>query len=182
MTTHDARRILVAGTSGSGKTTLAAHIARIADVPHTEIDALFHHAGWTPNPRFEDEVRELVAGDAWVTELQYPTARPLLAARAQLLVWLDLPRRVVLPRIVRRTVSRSLRRTELWNGNVEAPLRTFFTDPEHIVRYSMQTHGLQATRVREALRANPGLRLVRLRTARDTARFLALLDHEHHAR
>lgn len=32
-----------------------------------------------------------------------------------------------------------LRREELWNGNVEAPLRTFFTDRGHIVRWAIRT-------------------------------------------
>ena len=38
-------------------------------------------------------------------------------------------------RLSRRTVSRVRHRTELWAGNTEPPLRTIFTDPEHILRW-----------------------------------------------
>ena len=40
--------------------------------------------------------------------------------RADTVVWLDLPRRVWLPRLVRRTLRRVVRREELWNGNRES--------------------------------------------------------------
>jgi adenylate kinase family enzyme len=170
-----ARRILVAGASGSGKTTLGARIAAATRIPHIEIDALHWHAGWTANPRFSEEVRMFAETDAWVTEWQYEVARPLLAARADLLVWLDLPRSVVLVRVVRRTLLRRLARSELWNGNREPPLRTVLTDRDHIVRWSMRTLGSYPRRIRETLAANPGLQLVRLHSARDADRLVARL-------
>ncbi len=168
-------RVAVASASGSGKTTLAAEVGVLLGIPHVEIDALFHHAGWTPNPGFEAAVRSFTAEDAWVTEWQYDLGRPLVAARAQLLVLLDPPRLVVLVRVVRRTVLRSLRGVELWNGNREAPLRTFFTDRDHIVRWSWRTAPLVAPRVRAALAEHTDLAFVRIRTARDRRKLLALL-------
>ncbi len=132
--------MLVAGTSGTGKTTLAARVADVLDVPHVEIDALFHGPGWTPRPTFVAEVAEFSAGPAQVTEWQYGQVRPLLAARADLLVWLDLPRAVVMRQVVRRTVVRRVHRQRLWHDNVEPPLRTLLTDPEHIARWAWSTH------------------------------------------
>ena len=170
-----ARRILVAGASGSGKTTLAARIAVATGVPHTEIDALHWHPGWTPNPAFVDEVHALAASDSWVTEWQYDAARPILLSRADLLVWLDPPRVVVLARVVRRTLRRRLRRVELWNGNTEPPLRTIFTDADHIVRWSMRTAGLYPARIRTARAEHPGLRFARIRSTSDAERLLARL-------
>jgi adenylate kinase family enzyme len=169
------RRIVVAGASGSGKTTLAARIGVAAGLPHTEIDAVHWHAEWTPNPRFVEDVVALAAGDGWVTEWQYDVARPLLTARAELLVWLDPPRPVVLARVLRRTLARRLGRLELWNGNSEPPLRTFFTDRNHIVRWSMRTLRSYPARIRQARAENPGLRLVRIRSARDADRLVARL-------
>lgn len=158
------RRVLVAGTSGSGKTTLAGRIGAVLDLPHTEIDALFHGPGWTPRPEFMDDVHALVAGDRWVTEWQYTPARPLLVQHADLLVWNDLPYRITFRRVVRRTLRRRLRHESLWNGNVEPPLRTFVTDPEHIVRWSLSTRHKLDERVPEALATNPHLVGVRLRS------------------
>ena len=47
-----------------------------------------------PRPQFLDDVHAFIAADSWTTEWQYSTARPVLASRADLLVWLDLPFRI----------------------------------------------------------------------------------------
>lgn len=167
-------RVLVAGVSGSGKSTLAARIAAITGGRHTEIDALFHGPDWTPRPEFLDDVRAFTDDSAWTTEWQYGQARALLARRADLLVWLDLPfARVTLPRVLRRTVTRRRRRLELWNGNLEPSLRTFFTDPEHIVRWAISTRGVYRERVPRAEVDHPHLVIVRLRSQREVERWLA---------
>jgi adenylate kinase family enzyme len=167
------RRVLVAGTSGAGKTTLALQVARVLGVGHVEIDALFHGPGWVARPTFEADVEAFTAGPAWVTEWQYPAVRELLADRADLLVWLDLPRRTVLRQVVVRTLRRRLGRQVLWNGNLEPPLWTFLTDPEHIVRWAWSTYDLVAVRVSELAEQRPDLPVVRLRSRADTQRWLA---------
>jgi adenylate kinase family enzyme len=160
-------RVTVAGVSGSGKSTLARRLGAGLDLPYTEMDALHHGPGWTRRPTFEADVRAFAASDRWVCEWQYDDVRPLLAARADLLVWVDLPFRVTLSRVVRRTVGRRLRREELWNGNREAPLHTFFTDPEHIVRWAIRTRHVYDERVPAVASAYPALSVVRLRTTRE---------------
>jgi adenylate kinase family enzyme len=166
------QRVLVAGASGAGKTTLAGAIGRVLGIPHVEIDALFHGPGWTPRPEFEADVVAFGSGPSWVTEWQYDVVRPVLLDRADLLVWLDLSRTRVLRQVTRRTVRRRLQRVELWNGNLEPPLRTFFTDPEHIVRWAWTTHGRTGPRVAQARRKRPELTVVRLRSRSDVRRWL----------
>ena len=161
------RRVLVAGASGAGKTTLARRIADTLDVPHTEIDALFHGPGWVPRASFMDDVGELLAQLTWVTEWQYDGARPMLAAAADTMLWLDLPRPLVTSRVVRRTVRRRVRRVELWNGNFEPPFSAFFTDPEHVVRWAWKTHARNRRLVLGAAAEHPQLAVVRLRSQRE---------------
>ncbi len=167
------RRVLVAGTSGSGKTTLAGRVGALWALPHTEIDALHWGPGWTSRPQFADDVRALVATDAWVTEWQYREVRRLLLERAEVLVWLDLPTVVVMRQVVVRTLRRRLGRIELWNGNVEPPLWSVFGDADHIVRWAWRTRrkldGLDARLADVA----PGLLVVRLRSRHDVERWLA---------
>lgn len=160
---------MVAGTSGSGKTTLAARIAHVIEAPHVEIDALFHGPGWTRRPEFASDVEAFTSRPEWVTEWQYPEVRELLAERADLLVWLDLSRSTVVRQVVRRTLGRKVRRQRLWNGNVEPPLRTFFTDPDHIVRWAWRTHSTTAARV-AAVR--PDLPVVHLRSHAEAEQWL----------
>ena len=162
-------RIAVAGVAGSGKSTLARRVADLLDLPYTEMDALHHGAGWTRRATFETDVAALLAAGRWVTEWQYADARPLLADRADLMVWVDLPFRVTLSRVVRRTVRRRLRREELWNGNREGPLLGFFTDPEHIVRWAISTRHLYGERIPAIAATRPDLPIVRLRTRREVA-------------
>ena len=172
------RRVLVAGTSGSGKTTLAGRIAAVAGVPPTEIDSLYHGPGWTPRDSFMLDVAALAGQPAWVTEWQYGIARPVLLERSDLLVWLDLPPAVAIRGVVRRTVQRRCRRTVLWNGNQEAPLSTFFTERDHIVRWAWRTRHDTAARVAAAVDSRPDLSVVRLTSRHSVGRWLAgpLLD------
>jgi adenylate kinase family enzyme len=167
------RRILVAGTSGSGKTTLAGRIAETVGAPHTEIDALYHGPNWTPRESFMRDVAAFAAQPTWVTEWQYGKARPLLLQRADLLVWLDLPRSLVMRRVVRRTAQRRMTRTALWNGNLEPPLASFFTDRDHIVRWAWRTHHENAQRVAAAVVSRSDLSVVRLRRQHEVDHWLS---------
>jgi adenylate kinase family enzyme len=169
------QRILVAGAAGAGKTTLAARISAVTGAPHTEIDGLYWRAGWTANETFVREVEALVAGDAWVTESQYRQVLPLLAGRADLLVWLRPPRPLVLWRVVRRTVRRRIRRELLWGVNHEQPLWHILTDRDHIIRYAVRGFRMTEDRIRETVDAQPSLRVVQLRSRRDVERLLASL-------
>jgi adenylate kinase family enzyme len=161
------RRIVVAGTSGAGKTTVAVALSGRLGIPHTDIDGLYHGPGWVPRPEFADDVAALVAGEEWVTEWQYSAVRPLLLARADLLVWLDLTRAAVMRQIVPRTLRRRLRRVELWNGNVEPPLWTILTRRDHILRWAWRTHPKTPARVRRVLASADPPAVVRLRTRRE---------------
>jgi adenylate kinase family enzyme len=166
------RRVLVAGGSGSGKTTLAGRVSQLLDVQHVEIDALFHGPGWTPRPEFVADVERFSSGPAWVTEWQYGAVRALLAQRADLLLWLDLPRSTVMRQVVRRTVARRLGGHELWNGNREAPLWTVLTDDEHVIRWAWHTHGEWPGRVAQVAARHPDLPVVRLRRHAEAERWL----------
>lgn len=167
------RRVLVAGTAGSGKTTLARRIGAVLGVPSVEVDALFHGPGWTRRPSFEAEVEAFTARPAWACEWQYADVRPLLASRADLLVWLDLPLRTILRQVGVRTLRRRLWREALWGINVEPPLWTFLTDREHIVRWAWRTHNETASRVAWLLGAHPELPVIRLTSRRAVDGWLA---------
>ncbi len=170
---HRPRRVLVAGTSGSGKTTLARGLAEVLAIPHIEIDALFHGPGWTPRESFVADVEAFSTTAEWVTEWQYSVVRNLLAARADLLIWLDLPRATVMRQVVGRTLRRRLRREVLWNGNVEPSLWSFFTDRDYIVRWAWSTHHKSALRVAELRKQRPELMITRLNSHAKARQWLA---------
>lgn len=165
-------RVLVAGTSGSGKSTLAAQIAGVLEIPYVEIDGLYHGPSWIPRETFEADVLQFSSQPAWVTEWQYGPVRQILGDRAELVVWLDLPRATVMRQVVRRTLRRRLERKELWNGNIEPPLWTALTDKEHIVRWTWATHHKTAQRLDDLRCDCPALPIVQLRGHREAQDWL----------
>lgn len=167
------QRVIVAGASGSGKTHLAARIGAALQIPHIEIDALHHGPGWSKRPTFEADVERFAQSPQWVTEWQYSSARPLLARRADLLVWLDLSRTKVMWQVTRRTLRRFFRREALWNGNVEPPLWTIFGDRDHIIRWAWRTHDETRSRVAALAAERPDLTVVRLNDRADVERWVA---------
>ena len=91
------------------------------------------------------------------------------------MVWLDLPRRTVMGRIIRRSFRRVAGRVELWNGNREHWGNLFTLDKEEsVISWAWQTH--TANRVKfEAAMADPEndhLRFVRLTSPAAVRRFL----------
>lgn len=137
-----------------------------------ELDALFHGHGWIPRATFVADVQAFSALPGWVTEWQYGAVRPLLAERADLLVWLDLDRATAMRQLIRRTVLRRLRRQVLWNGNVEPALWTILTDREHLLRWAWSTHATAARRVAALQHEHPHLTVVRLPSHQAVRRWL----------
>lgn len=169
-------RVLVAGVTGSGKTTLARRVAGVWGLRHVEIDGLFHGPDWTPRPEFLDDVRSFAAEDRWITEWQYTSkgTDEILPPRADLAIWLDYPHRVVRSRLLRRTLSRSILRTRMWNGNVEKPIwQMLRSDPEeNILAWQTKTLAHWAERMPDYTVRFPHLTIVRLRNPHETERWL----------
>src|SRR5437867_3794784 len=94
------RKIAVMGASCSGKTTLAKAVAGKLGVPHVELDALHWGPNWS-EPTAEEfgaRVGEAIAGDDWVVDGNYGgKLGDTVVSQADLIVWLDLPLRMVLP-------------------------------------------------------------------------------------
>lgn len=166
-------RVALAGVTGSGKTTLATRLSSVAGIPHSELDALYWGTDWTTRPEFMDDVRELVAHARWITEWQYRAARTTVIERATLLIWLDVPFRTTLARVVRRTVRRRMRNVELWNGNREPGIRHAVLHPEGVIRWAISTRGKYRALVDTARSKRPELPVLRLRRQHDVE---ALLD------
>ncbi len=174
------RRVSVVGNSGSGKTTLARDLAGALGVDHVELDALYHGPGWTEPTREEFQARVAAALDGaaggWVACGNYSAVRTdVVWPRADTVVVLDLPKHVVMQRVVRRTLRRTLTREELWNGNREPLSNLYRLDPErNIIRWSWVRHGVYRERYRAAALdpAHGGIEFVFLRSPVEVDAFL----------
>jgi adenylate kinase family enzyme len=92
----------VVGTSCAGKSTLAREVARRLGSPYVELDSLHWEPNWTSAAPdvLRARVREAVAAERWVVDGNYSAVRDLVWARATVVVWLNLPFRVVFGMIV----------------------------------------------------------------------------------
>ncbi|GAA1972785.1 adenylate kinase [Kitasatospora viridis] len=172
-------RIVLAGICGAGKTTLARRLAAHHGLRHVEIDALYHGPNWQPRPQFEADVESLTRGDGWIADSSsYPQVADLLWSRADTVVWLDLPRRQVMARVLRRSLRRALGRERLWNGNRETPAA--WLSRAHPLRLAWREHAARRRQVADRLAADPPpeVRLVHLTTAREAADWLHRLTSE----
>jgi adenylate kinase family enzyme len=163
---------VIASASGNGKTTLGRELARRLDVPFVELDALVHGPGWveTPDDELRAEVEPIVASDGWVIDGTYQRKLGDLVLRAaDVVVWLDLPVRIWLPRLIRRTARRIGGRQQLWNENRESLLGAFW-GRESLFVWAFRSH---FRRRREWPGALAGFPVVRLRTRAEVEALLA---------
>lgn len=119
------RRIHVIGVTSSGKSTLGEQLARAIGVPFVELDALNWLPGWvglneTDPQEFDRRIREATSGDAWVVAGSYSAfSERIFWDRLETVVWLDLPLRLVLRRVLTRSWTRSRSKELLWGTNYE---------------------------------------------------------------
>jgi adenylate kinase family enzyme len=65
-------------------------------------------------------------------------ARDVIWPVADTIVWLDMPRWVTVPRVVKRTLWRGVTRQELWSGNRES--LKLALRPDSIIRFAYDAH------------------------------------------
>lgn len=171
-------RVSLVGVPGSGKTTVGRQLAASLGVPFVELDAIFHQPGWGELPRddFRQQVSEALTADRWVVDGNYSAVQDLVWQRADTVVWLDLPRPLVMRRIILRTIRRAVTREHLWNGNRE-PLTNFYRlDPDkNVIRWAWVKYHEDVERYGAAMHdaAHAHLSFVRLRSRREVDAFLA---------
>ena len=167
------RRVAVIGSaSGSGKTTFGRALAAKLGVPFHEVDALHHGPNWTEATPEElrAKVEPVLAQDGWVIDGAYMGKLGLLIPEAaDTVVWIDLPMRVWLPRLLRRTVRRIRTHEVLWNGNQES-IRGAFLGWDALIPWALRGHFSRRRKYPGRLAHLP---VVRLRTQEEVDRFLA---------
>jgi hypothetical protein len=167
------QRIVVKGASGAGKSTLARQLAARIGVPHVELDALHHGPHWRAASAAELQAKVQAALDdarGWVVDGNYDSKLDrLVLDRAELIVWLDLPLRTKVRRLLFRTTRRWLRNEELWNGNRES-LKGALWGADALFPWALRSHFRQR---RSWPRLFAGRPAVRLRSPREVERWLS---------
>ena len=100
------QRILVIGPGGAGKTSLSTRLGEVLGLPVIHLDALYWHPGWraTPPAEWTRVVEEAAADAAWIMDGNYGGTLERRIARADTIVFLDLPRLTCVRRVLWRRV------------------------------------------------------------------------------
>jgi adenylate kinase family enzyme len=165
------RRIMIVGQPGAGKSTLAARLGERTGLPVIHIDKIHWQAGWLERSKAEKTrlCLEAEQQDQWVFEGGHSATWPSRLARANMLVWLDLPVGQRLWRVVRRAiVGLGRTRPDMAEGCPER-LRSL---PEFIAYIWTTRRSAQQKLQRLAESAPDGCEVVRLQSDADSAAFL----------
>ncbi len=99
--------ILIVGCSGSGKTTLAEHLSQITGLRIIYMDHIYWKPSW--DLRSQEEITALITKEiehvGWICEGNNAQTFSLRVPKARMLIWLDLPRRTCLWRVIKRTLK-----------------------------------------------------------------------------
>jgi adenylate kinase family enzyme len=99
------KRIMVIGVSaGVGKSTFATELGKKLDIPVHHMDSLYWKAGWIESEleEFAAKQREIVKEDKWIIEGNYSNTFSIRAEQADTIIYLELPLRVCLLRVIKR--------------------------------------------------------------------------------
>lgn len=149
-------KIALMGCSGSGKSTFARRLENELGYPSIELDSLFHLPGWTQKPteQFKSEVSvflsssERLAG-GWIVDGNYLSKLDdVVLAKADIVIWFNLPKNILMKRVIKRSLLRAITREELWNGNRESLRNLLKWDPEeNIIRWTWTQYGAYIERL-----------------------------------
>ena len=100
------KRVMIIGGPGSGKSTLAKRVSAITGLPLYHMDQLHFLPGWVEKPKGEwlELIAKIAAREEWITEGGYSATFPIRMPRADTIIWLDLPRLVCFPRVLKRLI------------------------------------------------------------------------------
>ena len=154
-------RIHVIGNSCSGKSSLGSHLASALSIPFVELDALNWEPGWvglnaTDPEEFERRISQATEGDGWVVAGSYTRfSQRVFWPRLETVIWLDLPRHVLIRRVLMRSWIRWRPKELLWGTNYESfwgQLRVWNRD-DSLLWWIMTQHQRKRRRMREFMDA-----------------------------
>ena len=157
-------RVAVVGPTGSGKTTLAKSLAQKLGTAHVDLDSLFWESNWKPGKHevVRRRIVEALSSDRWVSDGNYGKFADVQLSRTTTLVWLDYSLSVCLLRLLRRTIIRSITRSELWAGNRESFTRQFLSK-RSIFLFLLRQHGQLRRHYLQMIQVEAGhLKVIRL--------------------
>src|SRR6266496_1064936 len=116
------KKVLVIGPGGAGKSTFATRLGELLNIDVVHLDQIYWRPGWIETPKSEwlKTVAELLNRDSWIIDGNYSGTLPKRIDASDTVIFLDLPRRLCLWRVLKRAVVyRNKRRPDMAEGCAE---------------------------------------------------------------
>lgn len=173
MDTQLGQRISVVGNGG--KSTLSKALAEKTELTFIELDALFWKPNWEESSAEEliEKVNAAIAGapNGWIADGHYWSRMgDVILGQADMVIWLDLPWRVMFWRTLRRSFQRARDKNKVCGDNIETWRKLFSTDS--LWWYwltNRQTFSKRQERLANLLPASTPI--IRLKSAKELDRF-----------
>jgi adenylate kinase family enzyme len=97
---------MIVGCSGSGKSTLSARLSEVLNLPVIHLDKHYWRPNWvsTPDEEWHKIAQELIMEDKWIIDGNYSGTMDIRVKRADLIIYLDMPRWLCLYRVIKRRI------------------------------------------------------------------------------
>jgi adenylate kinase family enzyme len=100
------KKVIVIGSDGSGKSTFARRLGKAFDIEVIHLDQGYWKPNWVKTPK--DEWSKIVEGlldrESWIMDGNFGGTREMRVRACDTVVFLDIPRRICLYRILKRAV------------------------------------------------------------------------------
>lgn len=100
-------RVMVIGCSGSGKSTLSRKLHTVLQLPVIHLDRHYWKPDWTPtsNEEWDSQIEAFAMREQWIIDGNYSRTLDRRMKRADLIVYLDMPRWLCLYRVLKRRIQ-----------------------------------------------------------------------------
>lgn len=165
-------RIMVIGVSaGVGKSTFARKLGQLSGIEVTHLDSLYWRPGWVEasSEEFSLAQQKIVRNDRWIIEGNYTSTIGIREPNADTIIYLELPIRVCLYRVLKRRIQyHGKTREDIGEGCPEKIDWAF-------IKFILTTYKPRLKKMRERLQryANEGKTVHYLRSSNEIAGFLS---------
>ena len=103
---REMKKVIVIGSGGAGKSTFSKRLGKVLSIDVIHLDLLYWKPNWvkTPAEEWSKVVEKIVSRDSWIIDGNFGGTRELRIRASDSVIFLDIPRRVCLYRLLKRFV------------------------------------------------------------------------------